>query len=60
MLNFQDCISSLQDLLIRVEEAVDEYLYWDEELTIIESVNSVSGHQSYMESWEAGEVSHVN
>ena len=32
----------VQDLLTRVEEAVDQYLYWDEELTIIESVSSVS------------------
>ena len=35
-------LSSLQDLLTRVEEAVDKFLYWDEEVTIIEAVTSVS------------------
>ena len=35
----------LQDLLTRVEEAVDRFLYWDEEITIIEAVTNVS----YME-----------
>lgn len=34
-------IICVQDLLTRVEEAVDQYLYWDEEVTIIEAVNSV-------------------
>ena len=32
----------VQDLLTRVEEAVDKFLYWDEEVTIIEAVTSVS------------------
>jgi len=41
---FVSCV--VQELLIRVEESVDEYLYWDEELTIIESVNAVSFHFS--------------
>ena len=35
-------ISCLQDLLTRVEEAVDRFLYWDEEITIIEAVTNVS------------------
>ena len=32
----------LQLLLVRVEEAVDKFLYWDEEVSIIEAVTSVS------------------
>ena len=32
----------VQNLLTRVEEAVDKFLYWDEEVTIIEAVTSVS------------------
>lgn len=35
-----DYIRVAQNLLTRVEEAVDQYLYWDEEVTIIEAVNS--------------------
>ena len=31
-----------QDLLTRVEEAVDKFLYWDEEVSIMEAVTSVS------------------
>jgi hypothetical protein len=31
-----------------VEEAVDQYLYWDEEVTIIEAVNSVSQNLLYL------------
>ena len=34
----------VQNLLTRVEEAVDKFLYWDEEVTIIEAVTSVSVH----------------
>ena len=34
--------SPVQNLLTRVEEAVDKFLYWDEEVTIIEAVTSVS------------------
>ena len=30
-----------------MEEAVDQYLYWEEEVTIIEAVNSVSNHHSH-------------
>ena len=33
---------NVQDLLTRVEEAVVKFLYWDEEVTIIEAVTSVS------------------
>ena len=35
----------LQDLLMRVEAAVDKYLYWDEEVTLIEAITAetVSG-----------------
>ena len=36
--------SPVQNLLTRVEEAVDKFLYWDEEVTIIEAVTSVSLH----------------
>ena len=39
---FYWCKTNIQDLLTRVEEAVDKYLYWDEEVTIIEAVTSVS------------------
>jgi len=37
------CVA-LAPLLTRVEEAVDKFLYWDEEVTIIEAVTSVSLH----------------
>jgi len=32
----------VQNLFTRVEEAVDKFLYWDEEVTIIEAVTSIS------------------
>ena len=41
---YSSLLSFLQDLLTRVEEAVDKFLYWDEEVTIIEAVTSVSVH----------------
>lgn len=31
----------MQDLLTRVENAVDKFLFWDEEVTIYEAVTSV-------------------
>ena len=31
-----------KDLLLRVEQAVDKFLFWDEEVTICEAVTSVS------------------
>ena len=34
-------ITSPQGLLTRVEDAVDKFLYWDEEVNIIEAVTSV-------------------
>lgn len=35
-----DYVRAAQDLLTRVEDAVDKFLYWDEEVNIIEAVTS--------------------
>ena len=32
----------MQGLLLRVEDAVDKFLYWDEEVTLIEAVSAES------------------
>ena len=36
----------VQDLLARVEQAVDRFLYWDEEVMLYEAVTSVSSSHS--------------
>ena len=39
--NCHALLINLQDLLMRVEQAVDKFLFWDEEVTICEAVTSV-------------------
>jgi hypothetical protein len=38
-----DYVRTALDLLMRVEAAVDKYLYWDEEVTLIEAITAETG-----------------
>ncbi|KAL5508977.1 hypothetical protein EMCRGX_G004249, partial [Ephydatia muelleri] len=47
-----DYVKAAQDLLTRVEEAVDKFLYWDEEVSIMESVTSAPNPEASGDSTE--------